>query len=57
MDEDDDDDVDVDVLSSEQQQRQQQDEEEDERAQKFACKKINDNDDKMITKIATGNKV
>ena len=55
MDEDDDDDVDV--LSSEQQQRQQQDEEEDERAQKFACKKINDNGDKMITKIAAGNKV
>lgn len=50
--------VDVDVDDDlKQQQRQQQDEEEDERAQKFACKKINDNDDKMITKIATGNKV
>ena len=56
MDVDEDEDEDVDVLSSEQ-QRQQQDEEEDECAQKFACKKINDNDDKMITKIAAGNKV
>ena len=50
--------VDVDVDDDlKQQQRQQQDEEEDERAQKFACEKINDNDDKMITKIAAGNKV